>query len=143
MPKKSYSEFKKTETGEDLYNRWVRVRKTGCCDEWAEDFMAFAKWSLDGGYELGAYLKRIDPKKEFSPTNCFWSIGKDTKCAYKASEFCATWNKTVNRLREHYGLTPFIVEEQDNSGKTCKDCVHYKVCKYKADDMPVCDDYLD
>ena len=25
---------------------------------------------------------------------------------------------------------------------TCKNCLHYKVCKYKCDGVPVCEDYL-
>lgn len=59
------------------------------------------------------------------------------------SEFKANWNKTVNRIRVHYGMEPFEVVDPDLSNKTCKDCVHYKVCKYKADCVPICEDYLD
>lgn len=66
------------------------------------------------------------------------SIKEPTYSALKAS-----WNKTVNRIREHYGLDPFDVDEPDFSNRTCKDCGHYKVCRYKADGVPICEDYLD
>ena len=55
----------------------------------------------------------------------------------------ASWNKTVNRIREHYGLDLFEVDDPDYSGRTCKDCLHYKVCKYKASCIPICEDFLD
>lgn len=55
----------------------------------------------------------------------------------------ASWNRTVNRIREHYGMDLFDVDEPDLTDRTCKDCVHYKVCKYKADCVPICEDYLD
>ncbi len=59
------------------------------------------------------------------------------------SEFKVAWNRAVNRIREHYGMKPFDVADPDYSDRTCKDCVHYKVCKYKADCLPICEDYLD
>ena len=136
-------EFKQTEIGYELYRRWVRIRKNGCCAEWEEDFNAFAEWSLSSGYELGSSLKRFDSSQEASPTNCFWSTGKGMKVYYTDSEFCARWNRTVNLFRKRYGMMPFVTVEEDNSAKTCKDCVHYKVCKYKISDMTVCEDFLD
>lgn len=62
---------------------------------------------------------------------------------YKYTALCYSWNKVVNRLRKHYGMELFDEEEPDYSDRTCKDCVHYKVCRYKADGVPICDDYLD
>ena len=55
----------------------------------------------------------------------------------------ASWNKTVNRIRKHYGMELLEVAEPDYSDRTCKDCFHYKVCKYKASGLPICEDYLD
>ena len=142
MSTPNYSEFVKTEDGQILYRKWSRIRKN-CCPEWANSFGAFIEWSLNNFFEAGASLLRFNRLEGYSPENCYWSIGDTTHSSYRASGFCAAWNKTVNRIREYYGMPLFIVEEEDNNSKTCKDCVHYNVCKYKAEGVPVCDDYLD
>lgn len=138
------TEFMKTEAGKLLYGKWRRIRSIGCCQEWQDDFMAFANWSINSGWETGSHIKRYSKAKDYSPHNCYWSsCSKKTNPTYKASAFCAEWNKTVNRIRKHYGMEQFEVTEPDFTEKTCKDCVHYKVCKYKKDDSPVCEDFLD
>ena len=136
-------EFIATEVGGALYGKWTRVKKRVCCPEWQNSFEEFAEWALNNYFVPGASLIKIAKNDVYCPTNCYWSFGNNSKPAYKASEFCASWNKTVNRIRKHYGMKPFDVIEEDFSEKTCKDCVHYKVCKYKCADAPVCDDYLD
>lgn len=138
------TEFMKTEAGAALYNKWNRMRRLGCCPERKADFMAFVKWSMVAGFEEGATLKRYHKEKPYQPSNCYWVVdSKLTNPTYKASAFCASWNKTVNRIRKHYGMEQFEVAEPDFTEKTCKDCVHYKVCKYKKDGSPVCEDFLD
>ena len=137
-------ELMKSDEGKALYDRWLRIRSVGCCQEWENDFMAFVRWAIDSGFEIGAHIKRYSKAKDYSPHNCYWSLCSQKATAnYKATAFCSLWNKTVNRIREHYGMMLFDVNEPDFTGKTCKDCVHYKVCKYKKDDSPICEDFLD
>jgi hypothetical protein len=152
MAKKYDQDFKNSVTGKALYQKWVRMRYVGCCREWQDDFMKFVQWSFDSGFRDGTMLKRLNEKEEYSPENCYWTLRKaeptETKkvCehrGYTASAVQALWNKTVNRIREHYGMEPLEVNEPDFKDRTCKDCVHYKVCKYKRDDVPICEDYLD
>jgi len=75
-----------------LYKTWVSI-KARClypsavsyerygalgitvCDEWANDFSAFAKWALANGFIEDAKphtctIDRIDPSKGYSPDNC-------------------------------------------------------------------------
>lgn len=136
--------FMESDVGKLLYAKWARIRRTGCCHEWADDFMAFVKWSMDSGFKEGSTLKRYDKNEVYKPHNCYWAVYyQTTNVIYKATAFCYKWNKAVNRIREHYGMELLEVNEPDFTDKTCKDCVHYKVCRYKKDDSPICEDYLD
>lgn len=42
------------------------------CDEWANDFNKFKDWALSHGYEEDLTIDRIDPRKDYEPTNCRW-----------------------------------------------------------------------
>lgn len=146
------NDFMQSTIGKALYYKWFRIKAIGCCREWQDDFLAFASWCLDSGYKEGATLKRYDARQVYSPRNCYWAIKRETPTepqkkyeypSYNDGAFQALWNKTVNRIREHYGMEPVEVVEPDFTDRTCKDCVHYKVCKYKRDDVPICEDYLD
>jgi hypothetical protein len=130
------------ELSKELYRKWLGVKKAGCCKEWKK-FEVFYAWAVENGYEIGNMIRKTEYNEPHSPKNTSVRISEKTHKDYRASEFCALWNKTVNRFRKHEGLSLFEVEEPDFTEKTCKDCVHYKVCKYKMDDTPVCDDFLD
>lgn len=99
-----------------LYRLWVGI-KTRCynpndkryknyggrgivmCDEWKDDFLAFAYWAIGNGYEEHLTIDRINVDKGYSPSNCRWS----------------TWevqenNRTNNRLLEYNGEIHTLAE---------------------------------
>lgn len=105
-----------------------KVKRLGCCPEW-EDFDEFCNWCLLSGYVYASRLYKFNRDDIYSPENCTWekapTIGKTA---------VNEWNATVNQIRSKLGKDPLKV--------SCKDCAHRKVCKYVADGMGVCDEYL-
>ena len=98
------SSLRKTEHGKNLYNAWQRIRRLPHCNEW-DTFPAFYEWAMQSGYTLGAWLRIIDRTDPYSPDNCWWHTPGDTdeEISY---EWADSWNKTVNRIRKHYGMPP-------------------------------------
>lgn len=81
-----------------LYQRWKQMpSKGGRAFEWG-DFNAFYSWAVAEGFDSNSTLYRIDESKPWGPDNCSLDCN---------SEFIARWNKTVNRIRAHYGLPLF------------------------------------
>lgn len=79
--------------GTRLYNAWCNMksrcynpknenyylygeRGIGVCDEWKNNFEAFAKWSFENGYKENLTIDRIDNYKGYSPDNCRWTTAK-------------------------------------------------------------------
>ena len=96
--------LRKTEHGERLYTAWKSARKHPHCEEW-EYFPAFYNWAMQSDYEVGWWLRRIDINKPYEPGNCVWyPSGANEKTV--SPEWIDNWNKTVNRIRKHYGMPP-------------------------------------
>lgn len=101
-------DLKETPEFQQLYNKWNWIRKHNQLDQF-EKFMDFYNWSIENGFELNAKLKRLDNSKPYIPENCVWIAPKlkPTTNAEEEKEWIALWNKTVNRIRVHYGMKPF------------------------------------
>ena len=77
-----YNDMKQrtTNPNDRCYDRYGG-RGIKVCDEWANDFEAFAQWAMSNGYNANApkgqcTLDRIDNDKGYSPDNCRWATAK-------------------------------------------------------------------
>lgn len=104
--------LRQTEHGSRLYCIWKRIRQCPHCEEW-EDFPTFLAWAMHD-YTLGARLRLIDESGVYCPDNVQWYIRggcDDEEGDYL--EFVDEWNRTVNRIRKHYGMPPLRGTDYD------------------------------
>ena len=99
--------IKETPEFQFLYSKWLWLRRQPHSDDF-KTFLIFYEWSMANGYMTGAKFKRRDPSKLFSPDNCLWVYRETNQKAYseEEKEWINLWNKTVNRIRRHYGMKP-------------------------------------
>lgn len=102
------------------------ARGISVCDEWRNDFHAFARFALENGWDIGLSIERNDVDKDYCPQNCtfitmreqmrnktnnvYITIKDETKCLIEwceifGVEFKRTWARykvlgiaDVNRL---------------------------------------------
>ena len=77
-----------------LYNIWVDMRQrcyngnyphfhrwggkgVVVCEEWKDNFQAFAEWALKNGYDKKLSLDRINGNGNYEPCNCRWATAKE------------------------------------------------------------------
>lgn len=73
--------------------------------------MVFVEWALNNGCGEQTELRRHDKRKNHSPTNSYFVTPTGEFKGSKIDDgWAALWNKTVNRIRVHYGMEPFEVE---------------------------------
>ena len=51
--------------------RWYGEKGIEVCKDW-HDYDKFKSWALKNGWEVGLVLDRIDPEKNYEPSNCQW-----------------------------------------------------------------------
>jgi hypothetical protein len=57
---------------ENTHNyKWYGGKGIRVHDDW-NDYLKFREWALENGYSQGLQLDRIDPDKNYEPTNCRW-----------------------------------------------------------------------
>ena len=61
----------------------------GVCDDWANDYMSFHRWSMENEYNDELTLDRIDNSRGYEPDNCRW-------VSYEVQENNRTNNVIVN-----------------------------------------------
>lgn len=93
MMKRCYNE--KSIAYKDYGAKGIKV-----CEEW-HDRGCFKKWALKNGYTKGLRLQRIDGKKDYQPSNCFF--GEKTKKNLNSS---SQKTKKYHRERVHKKKIP-------------------------------------
>lgn len=74
------------------------------CDEWKNDFLAFADWALANGYADNLTIDRKDVNGNYEPSNCRWSTTKEQQ-NNKRSNRIVEWNGASHTLGEWSEIT--------------------------------------
>ena len=75
------------------------ARGISVCDEWANDYVAFKKWSMANGYNDSLTLDRIDVNGSYSPENCRWATVKE-QCRNKRNNHWIAHNGETHSMAE-------------------------------------------
>lgn len=94
---------------QDVRDRYYNIyggRGITVCDEWLNDYDAFASWALDNGYQDDLTIDRIDGDIGYSPGNCRWvdiktQINNRRNCRYV---FINGEKMTATQAAERYGV---------------------------------------
>ena len=106
--------LRETEHGSRLYQTWKKIRKRPHCEEW-EYFPNFYFWAMNNGYTLSAWLRLKDVSGQYCPENCIWYFPKEDRQKQAGeNSLIENWNRTVNRIRKHYGMPPLEGTEYDD-----------------------------
>lgn len=98
--------LRKTEHGASLYQTWRKIRMNPHCEEW-DSFPGFYNWAMKNGYTLSAWLRLVDALGPYCPENCVWYFpGEDKWKRANTDSWIEKWNRSVNRIRKHYGMPP-------------------------------------
>lgn len=123
------------ETKTRLHNIWVGM-KTRCyiknhhsykyygargivvCDEWKNDYIAFATWARNNGYKDNLSLDRIDVNGNYTPENCRWTDRK-TQANNKRNNVYLTVNGETHTRTEwakKMGISESIIFVRQQKG---------------------------
>ena len=72
MKKRCYSE-------KSINYKYYGARGVKICDEWKNDFKSFYDWAMDNGYKDDLTIDRINPFKNYEPSNCRWATDDDQR----------------------------------------------------------------
>lgn len=73
------------------------------CDEWL-DSDNFIQWALSNGYADNLEIDRIDPAKDYEPSNCRW----------------ITRQENASKQRKHYSVKYSRIKRQHKIWEECK-----------------------
>lgn len=110
------AELRESMEGQFLYSLWQRIRRRGR-EPLFDQYSNFYAWAMENGYKYGMVLYIIDVSKPCGPGNCEWVMPKQQEQpTYKEQDRrrISEWNRTVNRIRVYYGMTPFPVEVEND-----------------------------
>jgi hypothetical protein len=74
------------------------------CDDWRNNFVKFAEWSLSNGYKEDLTIDRVDNGRGYSPDNCRW-VDRKTQNQNKRNSCIIEYNgehRTMSEWSEMY-----------------------------------------
>lgn len=98
------------------------------CDEWLKDFINFYNWSMENGYADNLSIDRIDPNKDYEPSNCRWA---DTyqQANNKRNNIQLTYNGetlTLPQWARKLGLPYSTLADRLRKGKSVEEILYPK-----------------
>lgn len=57
--------------------KWYGAQGVKVCEEWKDDFAAFAAWAMANGYRDDLTIDRMNPYGDYEPSNCRWATRKE------------------------------------------------------------------
>lgn len=127
-----------------LYAAWIRIRQScydsnfpqfkyngarglKVCDEWINDYEAFAEWSITHGYKADYFLCRKNTKEDWRPDNCFWGPQYNAKYitidgeTHSISEWCrikgVEYATVQYRIKRNWPTEKLFTKPQNKNGK--------------------------
>lgn len=95
------------------------------CDEWQKSFLAFEKWALENGYKEGLHIDRIDPNRDYEPSNCRFAtpfenarnkpLNRTNTSGYKGVSFnkrLKKWSASITANHHQHHLGYFTTKEE-------------------------------
>ena len=82
----------------DKHYKWYGAKGISYCKEWS-NVENFVKWCEENGYKKGLTLDRIDPTKNYEPSNCRFITMSEQQS-----------NKTSNHLIKYNGETHTLTQ---------------------------------
>lgn len=110
------------------------------CDEWKE-YIPFAKWAFQNGYDKTLTLDRIDFNGNYEPSNCRWVTTKE-QANNKRTNRIVVYNEkryTVTELAELIGMNKTTLKERLNMGWSVSDAVERPIRKRTCGYRPSAD----
>ena len=101
------------------------------CDEWKDNFLAFALWALDNGYRDDLTIDRIDNDGDYEPSNCHFVTYTEqannritsTRLEYNGEvDTMANWSRRLNipyhfiQYRKDKGICMEDIVNEFNNG---------------------------
>lgn len=96
------------------------------CDEWLASFENFRAWALANGYQETLSIDRIDPNKNYEPSNCRWA---DTyqQANNKRNNILLTYKGetlTLPQWARKLGLPYSTLADRRKKGKSVEDILY-------------------
>ena len=104
------------------------------CDEWANDFSSFYRWSIENGFSKELTIDRKDGNKGYSPDNCRWVTKKEQQANTKSTKFVEYKGERISlsSLCDRKNISINSVHSRLNLGWSIEKAINTPVKKHRG-----------